>query len=181
MTANNSIPPIISGAYSPKGDYKTIDGLKTCMLYPRPSTGRVLSIQLFSWRTYDSLTETTDVTGPDSASEAIFVIYGELSPTVSANTVRISIHTKRTSLSTQISSAFSHKLCREPTSSPHLTQTASIECLFLTFLKVARLRYPGTHQTRMKSSRSLANFLKQRQIKLPRSLESPESSRMRTR
>ena len=181
MTANNSIPPIISGAYSPKGDYKTIDGLKTCMFYPRPSMGQVLSIQLLSWRIYDSLTETTDVTGPDSASEAIFIIYGELSLTVSANTVRISIHTKGTSLSTQISSVFSHKLCREPTSSPHLTQTASIECLYLTFLRVARLRYPGTHQTRMKSGKSLPNFSKQRQIKLQRLQESPELSRMRTR
>jgi len=40
-----SIPPIISGAYDPKGDYKTVGGLKTY------------------------------VTGPDSASEAILYIF----------------------------------------------------------------------------------------------------------
>lgn len=39
-----TVPPVISKGYSPKGDYKTIDGMKTYVTGPRSAKSAILVV-----------------------------------------------------------------------------------------------------------------------------------------
>lgn len=73
-----SIPPVVSKGYEEKGKYITLNGMKTCKCLVLRETYIFLWTSLSPPLSFNLHIDSvvTDVTGPEDATEAICVIFG---------------------------------------------------------------------------------------------------------